>query len=87
MSKVNYKMNATETRLHNIIHEHSGQLLSKYINSKSRIIVKCKLGHEWTPIADNILRGHWCKSSHYNSVKTETSYVFMERVKQLGVKL
>lgn len=42
--------------------KNGGTLLStQYINSQTNLLLRCKAGHEWKAIPNNIRRGAWCK--------------------------
>jgi hypothetical protein len=44
-----------------IAKERGGYCLSnKYINAKTKLGWKCKEGHTWEAIPDNVKRGSWC---------------------------
>lgn len=49
-------------RYKNIAIEHGGECLSDlYINSGTKLKFKCKNGHIFESIPDNVFQGHWCK--------------------------
>jgi len=48
-------------QLKEIVINKGGVCLSdRYINSKSKLTLKCKNGHIWSTCADNIKQGNWC---------------------------
>lgn len=49
-------------RYKNIAIRHEGECLSNlYINSGTKLKFKCKEGHIFESIPDNVFQGHWCK--------------------------
>lgn len=48
-------------RLRDIARQQQGALLSQaYVNSSTKVRVRCQLGHEWGALPGNLFRGHWC---------------------------
>lgn len=48
-------------RMKDIAKSHKGKCLSKsYITSGVKLKFRCKEGHEWEAVPDNIIQGHWC---------------------------
>ncbi len=43
-----------------VISSKGGELTSQYQTTKTKIRVRCGLGHTWQTTFDNIRRGHWC---------------------------
>jgi len=51
------------------------QVLEKYLNSKTKILCKCKIdGYEWNPIPSSLLRGEGCPQCSQNSKYTQVSF-------------
>lgn len=50
-----------QDKLAKICQSHGGELLSKYINSSTRVTIKCnKHNYIWDMLPGNIKRGRWC---------------------------
>jgi hypothetical protein len=66
--------------------KQGGECLSeKYVNSKTKLTFKCREGHTWSALPQNIKKGHWCKkcSVQSTSIKLRLSIdVFRNIAKQ-----
>lgn len=49
-----------ENKLIQKITESHGKLLSKYVNCRTKIDIKCELDHIWGAVPHQIMRGSWC---------------------------
>lgn len=49
-----------EQKFNQIILNKGGKILSKYINSKTKIDVQCEFGHYWSTMPENIITNKWC---------------------------
>lgn len=54
----NRKQQTNELRV--IARERGGQLLSDYVDSKTKLHYVCHLGHHWNTLSHNIRKGNWC---------------------------
>ena len=44
-----------------IAQKNGGECLSsKFVNVKTKLLIRCNKGHEWEPIGETLLRGNWC---------------------------
>ena len=58
------------------------EVLGKYVNNKTKILVKCKIdNYEWLPLPDKLLRGHGCSRCH--GVEKYNEERFRETLKQI----
>lgn len=59
------------------------EVLQEYVNTKTKIAVRCKkCGYRWETTPNNLLRGHGCmKCSGYTNIKKTTSQ-FLKELKQ-----
>ena len=48
-------------KINDLVRNNKGSLMSdKYINNRSKLIVKCDNGHEWKTNAEKLKCGYWC---------------------------
>jgi hypothetical protein len=48
-------------RLREIVHARGGELLSRrYVNTTTRVRVRCSAGHRWAMTPDHLKEGRWC---------------------------
>lgn len=64
------------------------QLLEPYTTSTTRIRAKCKIcGHEWNPIANQLLQGRGCPVCRYvksSSKRLDTNQTFSEKLRKVN---
>lgn len=50
--------------------QHGGLCLStSYEHSRAKLRWRCTAGHEWLAPIESVLRGDWCQSCHFESIK------------------
>lgn len=55
-------------RLREVVRRHGGELLSRrYVNSTTKIHVRCHKGHEWKALSNTLFGGAWCAQCHHES--------------------
>jgi len=48
-------------KMHSIAKDRGGKCLSKiYVNTKTKLLWECEIGHQWTTAPSTILQGRWC---------------------------
>ena len=58
-------------RLREIARSHNGEMVSNALpRYKTRVIMRCKEGHEWPVTAESVLRGSWCPKCSPNFPRT-----------------
>lgn len=58
----------TIEEMNKLVKGRAGKCLSKnYVNAKSNLRWKCKLGHEWEATPSNVKRGTWCHTCKFKS--------------------
>ena len=67
------------------------EFLSEYTGTNNRIDCRCKIdGHEWSPIAYNLLAGKGCKICHFrklHEIKLKPTSTFIEEMKTVNDKI
>jgi len=48
-------------RLHAVVRERNGEIIGTYVNDATKILFKCKLGHEFYCKPNHIKANHWCR--------------------------
>ena len=57
--------------MHSTAIKRGGECLSvQYVNSRTKLLWKCSMGHQWEAIPEIIIRGHWCPKCAGNLMKT-----------------
>lgn len=56
-------------KLHNIVTQHGGKVLSEYITSQVKVLFECRHSHQWWAIPNSIMQGSWCKLCHNQSLR------------------
>ncbi len=56
----------------------------KYINSYTKINVRCKNGHRWSAKPASIMNGSWCATCAHEKKKEKSSALLYKIVKQKG---
>lgn len=51
------------------------EVVGKYINNATKILYRCKNGHEWEAVPTSILQGHGCSKCAGNTKKSHDEYV------------
>lgn len=65
---------ATIANLHRIAKVRGGQCLSEvWLGRRARYRMRCAAGHEWEPLAHNVLIGTWCPSCARNARRVDLS--------------
>ena len=73
-------------RLREIALSHDGEMVSDSLpRYKTRVIMRCKNGHEWPVTAESVLRGSWCPECSPNFPRTlnELEEIVLSRGGQL----
>lgn len=58
-------------RLRQYAAQQGGELVSdQYANNRTKVRMRCQLGHEWSAEPSSLLQGHWCKRCSHLSRRT-----------------
>lgn len=67
------------------IAENKGEWISgDYVNSYTKILIKCENNHQWYATPSSIINGHWCCQCAHNRNKEKTKNVLFALVAQKG---
>lgn len=47
--------------------------IDAYVTNKTKILFKCKEGHEWSAVPKSIVKGSWCPKCGHRNAKTKSS--------------
>lgn len=52
--------------------ERGGVCLSRrYVNNREKMHWRCEAGHTWLACLENVLRGDWCQTCHFERIKPQ----------------
>jgi hypothetical protein len=52
-------------RLERVVEDKEGEILSDFAASREKVRFRCAKGHKWNAIANNVVRGSWCKKCYH----------------------
>jgi hypothetical protein len=56
-----------KANLEQVVEDKEGEILSDFAASREKVRFRCAKGHTWNAIANNVVRGSWCKKCYHES--------------------
>ena len=69
------RINGSEEKFNKILSEKNAICLDTYVNTKTKIRIRCENGHVWNPVPSNLFSGIWCRYCAPSVVNAEKHFL------------